>query len=114
MNFKPILSMFFLLPALTGSSFAQNKTDFAVGDTIYVNAYYAGCVKATVKQTEPKYYVHIEEGGYNGKDTFYSAERLGECPQKADDTKTGNTPDKQTDQTTNRDNLTVGDRVDVY
>lgn len=114
MNFKLILNAVFLILSLIIASFAQDKTDFAVGDTIYVNAYYAGCVKATVKQIEPKYYVHIDEGSYKGTDTYYRAERLGECPQKADNTKADNTPDKQTDQTPNEDNLTVGNRVDVF
>lgn len=95
-------------------SFGQDKTDFKVGDTIYVNAFSAGCVKATVTQTDPKYSVHILEGSYKGRDTFYSVNRISECPQRS-------RQDKQTlDEADNKPpmqqqgSLKAGDRVDVY
>jgi hypothetical protein len=65
--------------SIAGLSQDAHKT----GDTIYVNAFYGGCVRATVLQTDPPYWVHVEEGTYKGSDTMYSANRLGECKQAA-------------------------------
>lgn len=102
-------------------SFAQDNVDFKIGDTIYVNAYYAGCVKATVKQIEPKYYVHLEEGSHKATDLFYGAGRIGECPQKTVETKNAQPYGDQTpttqmplNQPQNTSSLKVGARVDVY
>lgn len=113
-----LLTTIFLL----GISAAEtNAQEFKIGDTIYVNAFYAGCVRATVKGIDPKYSVHIEEGGYKDRDTFYSAGRIGECPQKAAEPKNEQTNDDQTrnpqptkNQPANNGNPKVGDRVDVY
>lgn len=108
-----------LLLVNASTSFAQNNTDFKVGDTIYVNAFYSGCVKATITQTDPKYSVHILEGSYKDKDLFYNASRIKECPQNSQvnqqtpDNKTPDEPDnKQPPKTAG--SLKVGDRVDVY
>ena len=113
--------IFFVSAVLFSSvpaSFAQDKTDFKVGDTVYVNAFYGGCVKAKVTQTEPKYSVRIEEGTYKDRETFYNANRIGECKQAAQqnnqpqDNQNADKPDEN--QQPNRGNLKVGDRVDVY
>ncbi|HVE55331.1 MAG TPA: hypothetical protein VNB22_00780 [Pyrinomonadaceae bacterium] len=113
--------IFFAVGLLFGGaiiSFAQDKTDFKVGDTIYVNAFSGGCVKATVRQTDPKYSVHIEEGTYKDRDTFYNADRLGECRQAApqnNQTQGNQNTDKPDDnRTPNGGNFKTGMRVDVY
>lgn len=101
----------------------QGEKIFKVGDTIYVNAYYGGCVKAKVLQTEPAYYVHIEEGMYKDKDTFYNSSRMKECKQTpppqqdnqgAAQENRNNDGQQQQQPTPNGGNLQVGDRVDVY
>jgi hypothetical protein len=101
------------LPAL-----AQDKTDFKVGDTIYVNAFSGGCVKATVTQTNPKYSVHILEGSYKDRDTFYSEGRIRECPQTAPTDKPKadmQTPAEAANPPAQPPgDLKVGSRVDVY
>jgi hypothetical protein len=95
------------------ASFAQDKTDFKIGDTIYVNAFSGGCVKAKVTQIDPKYSVHIEEGTYKDRDTFYNVSRINECKQAAPpDNQTPDKPD--TNRQPNGANFKVGDRVDVY
>ena len=72
-----IVAVFVGSLAIVGNSQASLKE----GDTIYANAFYGGCVKATVLKTDPAYYVRVEEGGYVGKELMYSASRLGECKQ---------------------------------
>src|SRR6476620_11372276 len=69
---KVLFASSFLLFFNAATCLAQDKIDFKVGDSIYVNIYSGGCVKATVKGIDPKYYVHVEEGGYKGSDTFYN------------------------------------------
>lgn len=110
---------FIVFAAGASSSVAQDN--FKVGDTIFVNAFYGGCVKARVTQTDPKYSVHIEEGTYKDRDAFYSAARLNECRQQApqqndrtqgDQNKSETNDDRQS-KPTNGD-FKVGDRVDVY
>lgn len=110
-----------VLTILCATFSAFGQAAYNVGDTIYVNAYYAGCVKATVKQTDPKYYVHIEEGNYKDKDVFYSAGRVSECPQKAAEPKNNQPTENQAEaavpkqeQSQNDGDLEVGDRIDVY
>lgn len=113
-----LLSAILIIIGTTFSVFGQ--TDFKVGDTVYVNAFYAGCVKATVKGVDPKYSVHLEEGGYKDRDTFYNAGRMGECPQKAPEPKNkqANNPPTNVQQPINEPlnnaDLKVGDHVDVY
>lgn len=109
-NFGLIPVTVILICVCASMSFAQ--TDYKVGDTIYVNAFNAGCVKATVKQTDPKYYVHIEEGSYKDKETFYNASRIADCPQKTVETQ-NQLPEKK-QPANNQGNMKVGDRVDVY
>jgi hypothetical protein len=103
-----------ILLVSTAVSFGQDKSDFKVGDTIYVNAFSAGCVKATVTQTDPKYSVHILEGSYKDRDTFYNVNRIAECPQISGQDK--KMPDEVVKKppTQMLGNLKVGDRVDVY
>jgi len=100
------------------SAFAQDKTDFKAGDAIYVNAFSGGCVKATVTQTDPKYSVHILEGLYKDRDTFYNESRIRECPQTAPPDKPKadiQTPAEAANPPTpNSGDLKVGTRVDVY
>lgn len=104
---------------LTGNVFCQAQ--FKVGDTIYVNAFYAGCVKAKGTGTDPKYSVRIEEGQYKDRETFYNANRVGDCNQGApqDNQPQGN-QNQNGDEPANDQpaphsgNLKVGDRVDVY
>jgi hypothetical protein len=64
-----------LLLATTSVSLSQEKADYKVGDTIYVNAFYGGCVKATITEVRPndysKYIVRIEEGKNKGQSTTY-------------------------------------------
>lgn len=115
--FIPFASALLFSAAL--ASFAQDKTDLKVGDTIYVNAFYAGCVKAKVTQTDPKYSVRIEEGTYKDRETFYNANRVGECKQAAQQQnnqaqENQNADKTDTNQPPNGGNLKVGDRVDVY
>lgn len=95
-------------------SFGQDKTDFKVGDTIYVNAFYSGCVKATVTQTNPKYSVHILEGAYKDRDTFYSADRISECPKASPQEKRSPEETANKMPVQDRSSLRSGDRVDVY
>ena len=110
---KLLFAISFLLGINAATCFAQDKIDFKIGEAIYVNIYSGGCVKATVKGIEPKYYVHVEEGMYKGTDTFYNASRLGECKQTPAQANQNN--DKpNTVETVNAGNLKVGDRVDVY
>ena len=110
---KVLFASSFLLFINAATCFAQDKTDFKVGDSIYVNIHSGGCVKATVKGIDPKYYVHVEEGGYKGSDAFYNASRLGECKQTPPPENQNN--DKpNTGQTVNTGDLKLGDRVDVY
>jgi hypothetical protein len=113
----------FLLAVLLGSvgalsAFAQDKTDFKVGDTIYVNAFSGGCVTATVTQTNPKYSVHILEGLYKDRDTFYNESRIRECPQTAPQDKPKadmQTPAEAANPPAQKPgDLKVGTRVDVY
>lgn len=109
----------FLLFFNAATCFAQDKTNFKLGETIYVNIYNAGCVKATVKGIDPKYYVHVEEGMYKGSDSFYNAARLTECKQTPLQDNQSNDKPNTTDtvitaNTDNTGNLKVGDRVDVY
>ena len=110
---KLLFASSFLLFFNAATCFAQDKIDFKVGNTIYVNVNSGGCVKATVKGIEPKYYVHVEEGMYKGSDTFYNANRLGECKQTPPQNNQKNDKPNIV-QTVNADNLKVGDRVDVY
>jgi hypothetical protein len=58
---KVLFASSFLLFINAATCFAQDKTDFKVGDSIYVNIHSGGCVKATVKGIDPKYYVHVEK-----------------------------------------------------
>jgi hypothetical protein len=108
-----LASFLFLLVSASASS-GQDKTDFKVGDTIYVNAFSGGCVKATVTQTDPKYSVHILEGAYKDRDTFYNANRISDCPQISQQNK--QPPDAAVHQPAMQKpgSLKVGDRVDVY
>src|SRR4051812_25198530 len=92
-----------------------SQTAFKAGDTIYVNAFYSGCVKATVLQTDPPYWVHVEEGSYKGSDTMYSAGRIGECKQAAAAAAAiGDNGGDGVTITPNAGNLQAGARVDVY
>ena len=116
---KLVFAGVLLLLVNASTSFAQGDTAFNVGDTIYVNAFYGGCVKATITQTDPKYSVHILEGSYKDRDTFYNANRIKECPQISQ--KDEQTPNNQTsDEADNKQpmqkpgSFKVGDRVDVY
>jgi hypothetical protein len=101
-----------LLSSSAAPALAQ-AGDLKVGDPIYVNAFYGGCVKATVTQANPKYSVHILEGPYKDKETFYSSGRISECPQVAQQTTTREQPANNTPAPAAA-GLKVGDRVDVY
>jgi hypothetical protein len=106
-----------LLLAATSVSLSQGKTDPRVGDAIYVNAFYGGCVKATIIEVRPndysKYIVRIEEGRNKGQNTTYTEDRLKEC--KNAPAQTNQTPAKPDDiPNQNADALKAGDRVDVY
>jgi hypothetical protein len=106
-----------LILAATSVSLSQEKTDYKVGDTIYVNAFYGGCVKATIKEVRPndysKYIVRIEAGKNKGQDTTYTEDRLKECknlPVQINQTAGG--PGDVPNQPAGT--LKAGDRVDVY
>src|SRR4051812_29707179 len=110
---KVLIASGFLLFFSAATCFAQDKIDRKVGETVYVNIYNGGCVKATIKGIDPKYYVHVEEGMYKGSDTFYKASRLGECKQTPlQDNQNNDRPN--TAETVNTGKLKIGDRVDVY
>jgi hypothetical protein len=113
---QALFAVGFLLAA-TSVSRSQENSDYKVGDTIYVNAFYGGCVKATITDVRPneysKYIVRIEEGRNKGQNTTYTEGRLKECKNTQ----------AQADQTTARPDdipkpsagtLKPGDRVDVY
>jgi hypothetical protein len=108
----------FLCGILTGalalllSADLRAQEAYKKGDVFLANVYFGGCVKVTVLGTDPKYYVHIEEGGYKGSDTFYNANRLGECKQGNQAAGPANPPAGQPEG--NAGNLRVGSRVDVY
>jgi hypothetical protein len=106
-----------LVLAAASVSLSQETTYYKIGDTIYVNAFYGGCVKATVTEVRPndysKYIVRIEEGKNKGQNTTYTEVRLKECK----------TPPAQINQPAarphdipkqNADTFKAGDRVDVY
>ena len=69
-------------------------------------------------QTNPKYSVHILEGSYKDRDTFYSESRVRECPQTAPTDKPKadiQTPDEAANPPAQPPgDLKVGSRVDVY
>lgn len=115
---KFLFASLLLLSVGALSAFAQDKTDFKVGETIYVNAFSGGCVKATVTQTNPRYSVHILEGSYKDKDTFYSEGRIRECPQTAPQDKRKSdiqAPAEAANPPTQKSgDLKVGTLVDVY
>ena len=115
---KVLFASVLLLLVGASTSYAQDNGNFKVGDTIYVNAFYGGCVKATIKQTNPNYSVHILEGSYKDRDTFYNADRMKECPQTApkDEEPNKQAPgnDGNNPPTAKPGSLKVGDRVDVY
>src|SRR3954453_18300535 len=107
---KVLFASSFLLFFNAATCFAQDKINFKVGDTIYVNIYNGGCVKATVKGIDPKYYVHVEEGMYKGTDTFYNASRSGECKQTPPQANQ-NKNEPNAGQPVNTGDLRIGDRV---
>jgi hypothetical protein len=120
------IAAFAILVSVTAASSSAQDNGFKVGQTIYVNPFYSGCVKATVTGADPKYSVHILEGAYKDKDTFYSSGRISECPQapqQAAEQVPQQAPQQAAPrpaQTTpnrpagNAGGLKVGDRVDVY
>jgi hypothetical protein len=107
-----------LLLACALTSLAQDKTDLKIGDTVYVNASYGGCVKATVtriRESEPvyKYVLHIEEGTYKGQDTITNIDRVRDCG--AAPAQKGQTADQLAGAPAqNPGAFKVGDLVDVY
>jgi hypothetical protein len=117
-----------ILACITARPSIAQGTDFKVGETIYVNPFYSGCVKATVTGADPKYSVHILEGAYKDKDTFYSSGRISECPQAPQQAPQQQAPQQRAPQQSaqrpaqttpnrpagNAGGLNVGDRVDVY
>ena len=105
-----------MLVAATSVSRSQEKTDYKVGHTIYVNAFYSGCVKATITEVRPneysKYIVRIEEGKNKGQSTTYTEGRLSECTNTP--APVNQVPARPDEPKQNADTLKVGARVDVY
>jgi hypothetical protein len=102
-------SVALFLLTLSASVFSQAHK---VGDTIYANVFFGGCVRVTVTGVDPAYSVHIEEGAYKDRDTFYNANRLSDCKQAAGVTAGGG--DKDDEKNPNMGDFKIGDRVDVF
>jgi hypothetical protein len=98
-----------LLGLFSISALAQS---YKVGDTIFANVFSGGCVRVTVTGVDPAYSVHIEEGMYKDRDTFYNASRLADCKQSDQTATKGN--DDGPVKNPNVGDFAVGDRVDVY
>jgi hypothetical protein len=110
-----ILLVAVLASVCTSTVFGQDKV-YKVGDTVYVNAFYGGCVRATVLVTDPAYEVRIHEGTYKDRNIFYNANRIGECKQTPAQNNQNNQNNAEPDNepVENTGSLKAGDRVDVY
>ena len=109
---RSLIKFLFTFSCLALFSTATFSQTYKIGDTIFANVFFGGCVRVTVTGVEPAYSVHIEEGMYKKSDTFYNANRLADCKQSGSPAAKGGDGDPV--KNPNVGNFAVGDRVDVY